>query len=1163
MAAPASFPEALFSRGASADGARIFARVWSQTRGVEQELSYAAFSELVRRGATCFLDSGVRAGDRVAFLCKGTLDFYVGVVAAQAVGATPVLLNWRQPLHALQGMLADSGSSVLVVGDPYGSLGDSLAESARTTIALGPRPKGRASKAFDYASCAPAAASSLPTLLASGESAVYFTSGSTSRPKPVLHLNETLVWTATHLPFPAGATSTLCFMPNFHVLMSFQSFLCCLYRGVGCSIHGADDTDTVTSALMLAAARDLAPSTIDTVPFIMADWSDLDDLSVLAKCAVVRSGGAPLPPAVARKLVAGGVTVKTHFGQTEAPGMQLLTAPGAAPDELAFFASAWPADAGVVLELSGGGDEGELCLVNCKGSSPGYLKDGVLDPSSSKRDAHGRHRTGDVFRRAPLKGGGSAIQHVMRVDDTILLSTGEMFNPVPIEAAMVEFCKKQHIAISNVVVLGANRPRPFLVVQLKEDDTRNCEEAKLALQPGVDAVNADQVAYAKIEHGYTLVLSAASGDESLPCSAKGNVQRSKAEAQLEARLTALAESAAESAVDWDAIEAQALAEGFDDVDEYTAARGLAEIGVDSLGVVAAMNRGQRNAERVGDNVKAWMMACVIMTHWYKPGYFPGGPNLYLFYYASVGGGYGALAWPVQFVVNVACFIADMAEADGATASMVALVFSVGWADGVRDGSKREVRAPFTNARDGTMVILIVFYKLMVFMANTYSSKNAYIPDCLAYSTPENVIWYLYSLLYYRCMSYALQKCRVPNPAIVAVSWGVYFLFFLQCPICEYDGSWILPEWLNALITDALWPQVAVVVRGTLDDDTVTYMPESGTRLVVAYQDVVYPTEGFGWSSPKCWIFFFPWTLGYFYGAPIMAFAKKYCKNVYWNVIAAFALQTWLLVSLMSWVQDDHVFTLRWRGLKPGEIADGTDWNWQVGHPGHPKVLANWKPMWARPFYQLYDYGFNALTAFFVVAACQAVSWRAVRCGNAALGKYFFMLLQPTVMFYWVCWLVSLMGRGPVAHSNFLIQVLQITVLLGWPYVYIYTFGPLETAVILAVPRFVRWALAAPFHGWDRAVEDVLHFRDTTPTDFKNWWANYFSEIKRDRSALHAWMAETAHWAAQCLAQATAAASKPRETADSAMAYLWTKADDEDVEPLLPTTAAACATSRAA
>ena len=59
------------------------------------------------------------------------------------------------------------------------------------------------------------------------------------------------------------------------------------------------------------------------------------------------------------------------------------------------------------------------------------------------------------------------------------------------------------------------------------------------------------------------------------------------------------------------------------------------------------------------------------------------------------------------------------------------------------------------------------------------------------------------------------------------------------------------------------------------------------------------------------------------------------------------------------------------------------------------------------------------------------------------------------------------------------------------------------------------------------------------------------------------MAETAHWAAQCLAQATAAASKPRETADSAMAYLWTKADDEDVEPLLPTTAAACATSRAA
>ena len=43
----------------------------------------------------------------------------------------------------------------------------------------------------------------------SSEAAIYFTSGSTSRPKPVLHTHETLLWTAEKFVLPEGTTSKI------------------------------------------------------------------------------------------------------------------------------------------------------------------------------------------------------------------------------------------------------------------------------------------------------------------------------------------------------------------------------------------------------------------------------------------------------------------------------------------------------------------------------------------------------------------------------------------------------------------------------------------------------------------------------------------------------------------------------------------------------------------------------------------------------------------------------------------------------------------------------------------------------------------------------------------------------------------------------------------
>ena len=245
-------------------GASAFATCWSYAKGVSEILSFQGFANASSAGAARLLSLGVTRGERCAMLAKGTIDFYVAVVSVQRVGCTPVLLNWRQALETLEGMVADTRSTTLLAGAPYLELGRELGARCGLERVLSLESDFVWDKGV----------SGGPPDRSGVEAAVFFTSGSTSRPKPVLHTQSTLLWTARHFVFPTTEMrTTLCFMPNFHVLMCFQNFLLPMARGVGCSIHAADATEGITSQMLLAAARALEPTTIDTVPFIMAEWS--------------------------------------------------------------------------------------------------------------------------------------------------------------------------------------------------------------------------------------------------------------------------------------------------------------------------------------------------------------------------------------------------------------------------------------------------------------------------------------------------------------------------------------------------------------------------------------------------------------------------------------------------------------------------------------------------------------------------------------------------------------------------------------------------------------------------------------------------------------------------------------------------------------------------
>lgn len=1137
-----SFParlHALASNAKSRD--EVFTTVWSFAEGIEQQLSFYDFACAAVCGAQNFESLGIKPGERVGLLSKGTLDFFVALVSLQCFGATPVLLNWRQPADNLRGMLDDSDARSLAVGAPFHALGLETARSLflslddRVPDALQDRyPRWR----WDLKQRRLHALGSMAASInARCEAAVFFTSGSTSRPKPVLHTHATLLWTADNFVVTetkddsTTRRTTLCFMPNFHVLMSFQNFLLPMARGFGASLHGADATESVTSTMLLAAAGALQPMTIDTVPFIMAEWSQLSaaQLEPLQRCAAVRSGGAALPNAVAQRLVDAGITVQTHYGQTEAPGMQLLSVRGARADELCIMSPPWSCVAvDLACDDEDTAEQGELVIHGCGGSSPGYLEAGTLRPG--RLDSGGWHRTGDVFKWTTTRSGKRGLQHVMRVDDVVVLSTGEQFNPLPFEQRVQEYALKTPTApaLAGVVVLGKGRPAPIFVVELARSSAARVLTAMQAielLQPGIDEANAAEVEYARVRPGHVLVLESC---ENLPKSAKGNVRRGAAERELHQRLNELEEAAllaVADAVDWDTLRDKAKGAGYgEDVDRYLAEKGTADLavmGIDSLGVATLSNSRLREAERVGDNVKAWVITCVVMTHWYSPkimSYGSGNGALDIFYAAQVGGGYTAVAWLVQYFVTASCFILGFFQ-QSPTASMLALFFSLGWTDGIRDAPTRRVQESNTGPRLGRreviMVILVVFYKVVVYPASLAAFFTAPKPDRLRQPAPLLVVWYLYALLWYRVGTILSHRCKIPLPLVAA---GALVLVGLineggenqfTCPFCSIPIRAI--PLLNAVLSFLFNTNAVLVFPNSIPEGTLDaweFYPSSSWHIALGVYNSPPLTSNVRWFEAKILIFFAPYLLAYAYGDLVVAWCRRNLRSATACVAAAYGLNLYLTSVEIAWVGRNR--SVSWwpsdvrHALPPPRTSSANvlwvsavpSWVWQPSPSTFGNGIATWDPIWARPAYMAFDWTASTAIAIFIVGACVAVPWRANRCGNAALGKFILMQAQPTASYAWLCWLVSKLGDCLGAHSPWT-GFIQLMLLIAWPYAFVYFIGPILTSVVVFVPRLVFGLYHLPTLSRD----DILQL----PADASAWWTRYCGEVRRDSAALLAWL----------------------------------------------------------
>ncbi len=155
-----------------------------------ESITWARLHERVRRVAAAFAGQGVRRGDRVAVLMTNRPEFLESVLAANAIGAIAVPVNFRLAPAEAAYILQDSGTSLVVTDPPLAPLAEAAAGPA---AGAGPVPVITTGTGGSYEALLAAASPG------EGEAEVderdialiMYTSGTTGRPKGAMlsHLN--------------------------------------------------------------------------------------------------------------------------------------------------------------------------------------------------------------------------------------------------------------------------------------------------------------------------------------------------------------------------------------------------------------------------------------------------------------------------------------------------------------------------------------------------------------------------------------------------------------------------------------------------------------------------------------------------------------------------------------------------------------------------------------------------------------------------------------------------------------------------------------------------------------------------------------------------------------------------------------------------------------
>lgn len=371
---------------------------------------------------------GVKRGDRILLMLGNRVALWETLLAAMKLGAVTIPTTTLSTPEDIKARVTQAGASCIVTSeDCVGKL--SLIPSGIVTIVTGATTPSVVSfeelLKEDCSFVPDAATSADETIL------LYFTSGTTARPKLVVH---------THRTYGIGCLSTMYWLGlqpgDVHLNVSSPGWAkhawSCFFApwAAGATVFIANQTRFNARALLetLVAERVTSICAPPTV-WRMLIQEDLTRYAVALSNAC--GAGEPLNPEVVDVVhKAWGLTIRDGFGQTEttalignSPGQRVK--PGSVGRPLPGYE--------VVLLDSEGAEvsEGEIALRLER--RPAGLMAGYMDEATLRRADGAYYRTGDIASRDA----DGWITYVGRADD-VFKSSDYRISPFELESVLVE-----------------------------------------------------------------------------------------------------------------------------------------------------------------------------------------------------------------------------------------------------------------------------------------------------------------------------------------------------------------------------------------------------------------------------------------------------------------------------------------------------------------------------------------------------------------------------------------------------------------------------------------------------------------------------------------------------------------------------------------------------
>jgi len=435
--------------------------LWIVTEGVEEaKVTFAKMSERSGQVANWLRSLGVRRGDRVLMMLGNEVALWEALLAAFKLGAVVIPASALLTAEDLRDRLERGQVRHVIAGQAHVSKFESLGGDY-TRICVGAVTPGW--RSFEESRRAGTAFTPDGPTQASDPLLLYFTSGTTSRPKLVMH---------THQSYPVGHLSTMFWIGlspgDIHLNISspgwakhaWSCFFAPWNAGACIFIH---NVAKFTASALLQTMAQYRVNTLCAPPTVwrMLIQEKLEPWRSRLALREVIGAGEPLNPEIIEQVRQGwGLTLRDGYGQTETTAM-IGNAPGL-PVKPGSMGRSLPGYRVALLDPDGREvDEGEVALKlddvpgDAPGGMPGTgrplgLMAGYAD--STERTAEvmrgGYYRTGDVAQRDA----GGYYTYVGRADD-VFKASDYRISPFELESVLIE-----HVAVVEAAVVPSPDP---------------------------------------------------------------------------------------------------------------------------------------------------------------------------------------------------------------------------------------------------------------------------------------------------------------------------------------------------------------------------------------------------------------------------------------------------------------------------------------------------------------------------------------------------------------------------------------------------------------------------------------------------------------------------------------------------------------------------------